>query len=86
MCEIDWSEGFDGAYSFGNSFGYCDDAGNAQFLRAVWRSLKPGGPVVLDYPMVLEARLPKFQPRSSDNSVTCTSWRTSTTTRNRAAL
>ena len=26
---------FDGAYSFGNSFGYLDDAGNADFLKSV---------------------------------------------------
>jgi SAM-dependent methyltransferase len=64
MREISWQEAFDGAFCFGNSFGYDDDAGNAAFLSAVWRSLKPGARFVLDYPTVLEARLPRFHERS----------------------
>lgn len=70
---IDWVENearhfeadgqFDAAYCFGNSYGYDDDEGNAAFLKAVFRSLKPGGRFLLDYPSVLEARLPKFQER-----------------------
>ncbi len=42
MRDIDFHEAFDGAYCFGNSFGYLDDAGNAAFLKAVFESLKPG--------------------------------------------
>jgi len=63
MRDIAWHEEFDGAFCFGNSFGYYDDEGNAAFLKAVWRSLKAGGRFVLEYPMVLEARLPNFQER-----------------------
>ena len=37
---------------FWNSFGYFDDAGNLEFLRAVSRSLKPGGRLALDTPLL----------------------------------
>src|ERR1051326_8387876 len=63
MTDIDWESEFDGAYCFGNAFGYLDDAGNTAFLHAVARSLKPGARFVLDYPTVMEARLPRFQQR-----------------------
>ena len=43
---------YDGAVCFWNSFGYFDDAGNLEFLRAVWRSLKPGGRLALDTPLM----------------------------------
>ena len=43
---------FDGAVCFWNSFGYFDDAGNLEFLRAVSRSLKPGGRLALDTPLL----------------------------------
>src|SRR3990172_3656095 len=42
MRDLPWNEHFDGAFCFGNSFGYLDDEGNAAFLKAVLRSLKPG--------------------------------------------
>src|SRR3954452_7525693 len=31
MRDLPWPEAFDGAFSFGNSFGYADEAGNAAF-------------------------------------------------------
>ena len=43
---------YDGAVCFWNSFGYFDDAGNLEFLRAVSRSLKPGGRLVMDTPLL----------------------------------
>jgi len=64
MRGIAWQDAFDGAFCFGNAFGYDDDAGNAAFLKGLVRALKPGARFVLDYPMVLEARLPKFQERN----------------------
>lgn len=48
---------FDAAVCFWNSFGYFDDAGNRNFLQAVSRSLKPGGRLVLDTPLI-ETMLP----------------------------
>ena len=44
--------GYDGAVCLWNSFGYFDDAGNLEFLRAVSRSLKPGGRLALDTPLL----------------------------------
>ena len=43
---------YDGAICLWNSFGYFDDAGNLEFLRAVSRSLKPGGRLVMDTPLL----------------------------------
>ena len=60
--EVDWRQGdmrhlpddgeYDGAVCFWNSFGYFDDAGNLDFLRSVSRSLKPGGRLALDTPLM----------------------------------
>ena len=54
MRDLPWLAQFDGAFCYGNSFGYLDDAGNEMFLRAVAAALKPGARFVLDTPMVLE--------------------------------
>ena len=43
---------FDACLCWWNSFGYFDEAGNAGFLRAVCRALKPGGRFLLDAPLV----------------------------------
>jgi hypothetical protein len=42
----------------GNSFGYLDDAGNAEFLQAVRKVLVPGGRFLLDAGSVAENVLP----------------------------
>jgi SAM-dependent methyltransferase len=63
MRDLPWPERFDGAFCVGNSFGYLDDEGNAAFLRAVHRSIKPGARFVLETPMVLENLLGHLQPR-----------------------
>ena len=55
MRDLPWPARFDGAYCFGNSFGYLDDVGNEAFLRSVAASLKPGGTFVLETPMVAES-------------------------------
>ena len=39
MRDLPWPMSFDGAFCFGNSFGYLDDDGNARFLDAVYRVL-----------------------------------------------
>ena len=59
---VDWRPGdmrrlpgdgsYDGAVCFWNSFGYFYDAGNVDFLQAVSRSLKPGGRLALDTPLL----------------------------------
>ena len=54
MRDLLWSSSFDGAFSFGNSFGFLDDEGNAEFLRAVNRVLRPDARIVLDASSVAE--------------------------------
>ena len=63
MRDLPWTGQFDGAFCFGNSFGYLDDDGNADFLQAVAGAVKPGGRFALDTAMVAESLLPQFQPR-----------------------
>lgn len=58
MRDLPWEAEFDAAFCFGHSFGYLDDAGNEEFLRAVRRALKPGGRFLLDAPSIAESILP----------------------------
>src|SRR5262249_2666731 len=64
MCELPWTAEFEGAYCFGNSFGYQDEAGNADFLKAVGHALKPGARFVLDASYIVEVVLPTLQDRA----------------------
>jgi SAM-dependent methyltransferase len=61
MRDLPWQMTFDGAFCFGNSFGYLDDDGNAQFLEAVYRALRPAGRFILDAASVAENVLPQIQ-------------------------
>jgi len=65
MRHLPWPTNFDGAFCFGNSFGFLDDEANADFLKAVSRTLKPGRRFILDAPAVAECILPTFQPSRS---------------------
>lgn len=65
MIDLPWTAAFDGAYCFGNSFGYLPDDDNARFLHSVAKSLKPGARFVLDYPTCLESIASIFMPQSS---------------------
>ena len=65
MRNLPWTNEFDGAFCFGNSFGYLDDEANADFLKAVSQTLKPGRRFILDAPAVAECILPNFQPSRS---------------------
>src|SRR5579864_11032 len=47
MRQLPWASEFDHAICFGNSFGYFGEEGNREFLRGVYRTLKPGGRFVL---------------------------------------
>lgn len=58
MRALPWTSEFDGAFCFGNSFGYLTDEENADFLRAVSRALKPGARFILDAPAIAECLLP----------------------------
>jgi SAM-dependent methyltransferase len=63
MCDLPWSDTFDGAYCMGNSFCYLDRAAAPQFLHAVGRALKPGGRFALGTGMAAESILPTLQPK-----------------------
>ena len=60
MRDLPWPGKFDGAVCFWSSFGYFDEQGNADFLRAVSDALKPGARFLLDTPLV-ETRLPEME-------------------------
>jgi len=63
MRDLPWHAAFDGAFCFGNSFGYLDDEGNAEFLRAAVRAMKPGARFVLDAGLTTEMLLPRMRDR-----------------------
>ena len=65
MRRLDWSNAFDGAFCFGNSFGYFEDAGNVAFLKSIARSLKPRAMFILDTGTVAESILPRFKEEAS---------------------
>jgi SAM-dependent methyltransferase len=58
MCDLPWTDEFNGVYCFGNSFGYLDRDGARRFLSAVARSLKPGGRFAIETGMAAESILP----------------------------
>ncbi|MDQ5870810.1 MAG: class I SAM-dependent methyltransferase, partial [Acidobacteriota bacterium] len=60
MRDLPWREEFQAAYCAGSSFGYLDDAGNAEFLAAVSRTLVPGGRFFIDC-KAAESILPAFR-------------------------
>lgn len=55
---------YDGAYCWGNSFGYLPDAESREFLVGVARALKPGARFILEHGAVAENILASFQPRT----------------------
>ncbi len=63
MRELPATADFDGAFCFGNSFGYLDDEGTLAFVNAVARALRPGGGFVIDTGTVAESLLPTFLAR-----------------------
>jgi cyclopropane fatty-acyl-phospholipid synthase-like methyltransferase len=63
MRDLPWQAAFDGAFCYWGSFGYFDEAGNAAFLHAVARALKPGARFLVETHTV-ETLLHRFQERS----------------------
>ena len=63
MRDLPWTSAFDGAFCFGNSFGYLDDEGNSEFLSAIGRSLKPDAHFILDAGIMTETLLPRLRER-----------------------
>lgn len=62
MRDLPWSQAFDGAYCFGNSFGYMDDEANEAFIQAFAHTLRPGARAAFGT-TCLECILGRFQPR-----------------------
>src|SRR6266404_6911845 len=56
---------YDGAYCFGNSFGFLAYADMESFLSGVARALRPGGRFVVETGMAAESILTKFETESS---------------------
>ena len=65
MRRIEGEAIYDGAYCFGNSFGFLEYADMESFLSGVAHALKPGGRFVLETGMAAESILPKFEAESS---------------------
>ena len=65
MRDLPFGSEFDGAFCFGNSFGYLDDEGDADFVKAVSNALRPGAKFVIDSGAVAECLLPVFQEHRS---------------------
>jgi len=56
---------YDGAYCFGNSFGFMKYTDMEKFLSGVARSLKPGARFIINTGMAAESILPDFEEQSS---------------------
>jgi len=55
---------YDGAYCFGNSFGFLEYEDMKKFLAGVARALKPGARFVLETGMAAESILPDFEEQT----------------------
>jgi SAM-dependent methyltransferase len=64
MLALDAERRYDGAYCWGNSFGYLSDDGSRAFFSRVARALKPGARFALESGAVAENLLPSLEPQS----------------------
>lgn len=62
MRDLPWWDEFDGAICCWSSLGYLPDPGDREFVEAVWRSLKPGAPFLIET-VTLETILSGFTER-----------------------
>jgi SAM-dependent methyltransferase len=65
MRRIEGQAIYDGAYCFGNSFGFLEFADMERFLSGVARALKPGARFVIETAMAAESLIPKFEVETS---------------------
>jgi SAM-dependent methyltransferase len=61
MRELSLNAEFDGAFCFGNSFGFLDPGQARQFLASIAREIKPGSRFVIETGMAAESILPALQ-------------------------
>ena len=64
MRDIEGVAVYDGAFCFGNSFGFLEYADMETFLAGVARALKPGARFVVNTAMAAESVLPDFEEQS----------------------
>lgn len=64
MCGLDAENHFDGAYCFGNSWGYLPPAQTPLFLARLSRALKPGARFAIETYMVAEGLFPDLAKRA----------------------
>lgn len=55
---------YDGAYCFGNSFGFLQYEDMEKFLKAVARALQPGSRFIVETAMAAESFLPEFEEQT----------------------
>jgi cyclopropane fatty-acyl-phospholipid synthase-like methyltransferase len=60
MRNVEGSSIYDGAYCFGNSFGFLAYEDMEKFLNGVARALKPGARFIVETGMAAESAIPKF--------------------------
>src|SRR6266699_6046 len=65
MRSIEGEAIYDGAYCFGNSFGFLEYSDMEKFLKGVARALKPGARFVIESGMAAESILTKFEAEAS---------------------
>ena len=65
MHNIEGEAIYDGAYCFGNSFGFLEYADMEGFLRGVARALKPGARFIIETGMAAESIITKFEAEAS---------------------
>jgi SAM-dependent methyltransferase len=65
MRNIEGEAIYDGAYCFGNSFGFLAYADMEKFLKGVARALKPGARFIIETGMAAESAIPKFKELES---------------------
>ena len=63
MRELPKDGSFDGAFCFGNSFGYLPHEATMEYLAAVAASLRPGGRFVMETGIAAESILPNLEDR-----------------------
>ena len=64
MRNIEGEGVYDGAFCFGNSFGFLEYSDMEKFLAGVARALKPGAPFLVNTAMAAESVLPDFEEQS----------------------
>jgi hypothetical protein len=65
MSQIEGEGIYDGAYCFGNSFGFLEYSKMESFLDGVARALKPGARFVVETGMAAESAIGKFETEAS---------------------